>query len=247
MYRDRIIGVVVPAYNERELITEAITAIPAFIDRVYVVDDGSIDGTDTIVKEHICQRLRLLRHDKNRGVGAAIFTGYRAALADNCDFVTVMAGDNQMDAAYLGPLLDPLIDGKADYTKGTRFTDGRHLDGMSGWRFFGNTVLSISTKIASGYWHVSDSQHGYTAISRSALGTLVKSPFYPYYGYCNDILIRLSVFEMRVLEIPMPSRYRNEVSKIKYGRYIIRVSCMLVRGFVWRISGAARRNLLTRH
>lgn len=229
------IGVVVPAYNEEKLIGETINGIPEYVKRIYVIDDCSTDSTPEVVNRMIDTRIVFVRHEKNRGVGAAIVTGYKLALEDNMDIVAVMAGDNQMDPEQLPNLLMPIIKGKADYTKGNRLISKDFRQGMSKWRFFGNSILTMITKIGSGYWHSMDPQNGYTAISRQALDAINLDAIYPYYGYCNDLLIKLNTLGMKVEDIVMPARYGRERSKIKYGQYIFKVALMILRGFLWRL------------
>jgi hypothetical protein len=147
-----------------------------------------------------------------------------------------MAGDNQMDPAQLPKLLTPVIEGRADYAKGNRLLNRSMKKGMSHWRQLGNGMLTMINKIASGYWHVSDPQNGYTVISRQALEMLDLETIYTYYGYCNDMLVKLNAFGLRTMDVPMPARYGNEKSKIRYGRFIRRVSPMLFRSFLWRLN-----------
>ena len=237
MYREHRIAVVVPAYNEELLIGPTLDTIPGCVDRVYVVDDCSTDGTATELGEHSARDPRIvpLRHETNSGVGAAIVPGYTAALADGMEIVAGMAGDNQLDPAFLPKLLDPIIDGKADYAVGNRLINPEFRTGMSRWRFVGNSALTLLTKIASGYWQLVDPQNGYTAISRRALETIPLDAVYPRYGYCNDILVRLNVYGFRVKNVPHPARYGLERSKIKYSSYIVRLSRLLLKDFLWRL------------
>jgi glycosyltransferase involved in cell wall biosynthesis len=155
MYQGHSVGVVVPAYNERELIGETLTSIPIYVDQIYAVDDGSTDGTCAVIerRQGIDQRIVCLRHERNKGVGAAIITGYQEAIAQGMDIIAVMAGDNQMDPDELPRLLGPIVEGMADYTKGNRLLYQGHRVGMSRWRYFGNTLLTFLTRIGSGYWH----------------------------------------------------------------------------------------------
>lgn len=241
MYKGRSVGVVIPAYNESRLILETLRSIPSLVDAIFVIDDGSTDDTANKVKEHNDSRIVLIQHAGNKGVGAAILAGYRQSLANGLDVTAVMDGDNQMDPAYLTKLLDPIVEDVADYAKGNRLTTKAHIGGMSAWRYFGNCVLSVLTKIASGYWHISDSQNGYIAISRHALQRIIDEPIFHYYGYCNDILIKLGAHDMRVMDVPMPSRYGREISKIRYSRYIVKVSFMLLRGYIWRLTTGSER------
>jgi glycosyltransferase involved in cell wall biosynthesis len=236
-YRNKKIGVVVPAFNEELLIGETLKSIPRFVDMIYVIDDCSTDRTAEIAKkfEKVDPRITCICHEKNEGVGAAITTGYKKAIDDDVDIAAVMAGDNQMDPAFLPDFLDPIIDGKADYTKGNRLLTSEFRKGMSEWRMFGNFILTFLTKIASGYWQTMDPQNGYTAISRLALKKINIDALYPRYGYCNNLLARLNVQDFRVMNVPHPAKYGMEKSKIKYGNYIIKVSFLLWGDFLWRL------------
>jgi len=237
MYRGQRVGVVVPAYNEEVLIGETLKGIPDFVDRVYVVDDGSKDGTARVVREFMERdpRITLIRHEQNQGVGKSIIDGYKAALAEGVDVVAVMAGDNQMDPAYLPDLLDPIVEGKADYTKGNRLNGPEYVRNMPKLRFLGNILFTLLTKISSGYWHVMDTQNGYTAISRRALEGIPLDRVYTGYGYPNDILVQLNVHGFRVRDVLIPARYGREKSKIRYGRYTARLLWIIFNGFIWRI------------
>ena len=235
MYREHKLAIVVPAYNEGELISETLESMPQSADRIYVVDDGSTDNTQQIIQGFNGGRFCMLSNGQNRGVGAAIATGYKKALEENIDIVVVMAGDNQMDAKHLPELLAPIIKGEADYAKGNRLSKPTHRRGMSNWRFFGNWVLTLLTKIASGYWAIRDPQNGYTAITREALKRIDLYKVYPRYGYCNDLLVKLNVAGCKVADVPIPANYGKEKSKIKYGKYITKVSPLLLQGFLWRL------------
>ncbi|MDD3042622.1 MAG: glycosyltransferase [Methanosarcinaceae archaeon] len=229
------IGVVVPAYNEEALIRDTLRGIPAYVDRIYVVEDGSSDRTSELIDGVSDPRIVHIRHEVNKGVGCSIIDGYKLALKDEMDVVAVMAGDNQMDPAQLPRLLIPVIEGRADYSKGNRLLTAKFMKGMSRWRAFGNFLLSLLTKVGSGYWQLLDPQNGYTVISRRALEAMDLDSVYPYYGYCNDLLIKLNAFGMKVEDVVMPARYGDEKSSIRYGKYILKVSPMLFRGFLWRL------------
>lgn len=229
------IGIVVPAYNEEKLIEDTINGIPRYVKKIYVIDDCSTDSTSEIIKSFNDPRMVYIRHEKNLGVGAAIITGYKFALKDDIDIVAVMAGDNQMDPEQLPKLLKPIIDNNADYTKGNRLISKDFRKGMSKWRSFGNALLTMITKIGSGYWHIMDPQNGYTAISRRVLEIIDLDSIYPYYGYCNDMLIKMNTFGMKVEDVAIPARYGEERSKIKYSKYIAKVAPMIFRGFLWRL------------
>ena len=237
MYQDKTIAVVIPAYNEELLIADTINSVPEFVDRVYVVDDCSNDGTAEIIRcfNHDHHRVCCISHSENCGVGAAIVSGYRQALEDSIEVMVVMAGDNQMDPAHLVELITPVVDSAADYSKGDRLSKQVNRDGMSKWRSFGNWQLTFLTRIAAGNRHICDPQNGYTAISRDALEKINIDSVYPGYGYCNDLLVKLCVCRCRIVDIKMPARYGQEKSKIKYRRYIPRVSWLLLKDFLWRI------------
>lgn len=248
MYKEHTVSVVVPAYNEEDSVGEVIRTVPEFVDRVYVVDDGSTDDTWTEIQNHAAavnedhdgeleSRIVPVQHEENRGVGGAIKTGYQRTLADGIDIATVMAGDAQMDPALLERYIDPIAENEADYTKGNRFLH-EDIEAMPRFRNAGNVALSTLTKVASGYWDISDSQNGYAAISHEALEAIELDELYEYYGYCNDLLVKLNVAEMRVMDIPHSSDYLYDEdwsSHIQLGEYIPRVSLMLLRNFLWRL------------
>ena len=178
--------------------------------------------------------ITLISHESNRGPGAALKTGYRAAIKDNVEITAKVDGDGQMPLEYLEPLIEPIAEGIADYTKGNRFEHSPTLHGMSRFRKVGNYLLTWLTRLASGYWRISDTQNGFIAISNRALKT-IDLGFCSYYGYLNDILARLNVHNFRVMDIAMPAIYRDEKSKINYLKFIPRVSLILLRIFFWRL------------
>jgi len=237
MYRGKTIGVVVPAYDEELLISDTLLSIPVFVDRIYAVNDGSTDRTRIIIDE-ISQsdtRVITIHHDKNMGVGAAIASGYKQSVKDKMDITVVIDGDNQMDSQLMPSMIDPIIQNRADYTKGNRLLSPEYRRGMSTWRFIGNTLLTLMTKFSSGYWSLMDPQNGYTAISHRALERINLDRIYPHYGYLNDLLVKLNVFGFRVMNIEMPARYGRETSKIQYTRYIRTVSFVLFKDFFYRL------------
>ncbi len=183
-------------------------------------------------------RVQLVTHRVNAGVGAAIATGYMCALRDGVDIAAVMAGDDQMDPAELTRLLDPIVDGNADYTKGDRTSCREHLIGMPPLRRAGNRLLRWFTCIAVGNMQVRDPQNGYTAASGALIMSLPLLRLYPRYGYCNQLLCWISLRHKRVVEVRMPSRYQGEKSKIRYRTYIPKLLWLLTRltvaRLVWR-------------
>ena len=241
MYEGKNIGVVVPAFNEEKLIGRVIETMPDFVDRIYVIDDCSTDATCEIVGQYLNQaewreRLTLIEQPANAGVGRAITTGYRKALDDGLDVVAVMAGDAQMDPEELPKVIGPVARGETDYVKGNRLFTGEAWNIIPRYRFLGNAVLSLMTKVASGYWHVADSQTGYTAISAGALGLLPLDKLYPRYGYPNHLLVMLNVFNMRVMDVPVRPVYNvGEESGIRLGRVIPTITWLLFGCFWWRM------------
>jgi glycosyltransferase involved in cell wall biosynthesis len=226
----------VPAYREEALIALTLRGIPPLVDRVYVVDDASTDGTAERARTAGDARVEVVSHDRNRGVGAAIVTGYKRALADGVDVTCVMAGDNQMDPADLERIALPVARGDVDYAKANRLVSGEAWRVMPRSRYLGNAILSLLTKIASGYWHVADSQSGYTAISREMLEQLDLDNVYRGYGFPNDMLVHLNVWNARVRDIPSRPIYGvGERSGIKIRRVVPRISWLLFKGFLWRL------------
>jgi glycosyltransferase involved in cell wall biosynthesis len=236
MLAGKSVGVVVPAHDEESLIADTLGGVPGFVDRVLVVDDGSTDRTAERARAFGDPRVEVIVHERNRGVGAAIVTGYRRALEGNLDVVCVMAADNQMDPADLATLVQPVARGELDYAKANRLFTGQAWTLIPRTRYLGNAVLSMLTKIASGYWHVADSQSGYTAIARPMLAQLDLEHVYPGYGFPNDLLVHLNVWNARVRDFPSRPVYGvGERSGIRYHRVVPRISWLLLRGFFWRL------------
>ncbi len=244
MYRDKKIALVIPAHNEERLIRPTLEAVPDFVDKVYVIDDVSTDNMGAVVEAFTRQdcRVELIRHTTNTGPGGGIITGYRAALANGHDLAVVIGGDNQMPQEQMPILLDPLIDGEADYTKGNRFMLHkqalREMPGnMPKSRLFGNMLISATTKIASGYYKIADVVDGYTGITREAIEIVDWDLAWKGYGYPMDFLIRLNAYGLRVKDVRRRAIYLpgERQSQIKGLRYALKVSPMLLRGFFWRL------------
>jgi glycosyltransferase involved in cell wall biosynthesis len=236
MLEEKHVAVVVPAHDEEALIATTVAAIPAFVDRIYVVDDASTDATVEQANAVGDMRLVVVSHDRNRGVGAAIVTGYERAVADGADVVAVMAGDNQMDPADLATLVAPVARGELDYAKANRLFTGQAWNLIPHTRYLGNAVLSLLTKVASGYWHIADSQSGYTAISAEMVRELDLDRVYTGYGFPNDLLVHLNVWNARVRDFPSRPVYGvGERSGIRYHKVVPRISWLLMKGFFWRL------------
>jgi glycosyltransferase involved in cell wall biosynthesis len=241
MYRDLQIAVVIPAYNEASKIAATVRSVPELADHIYVIDDASTDTTGEVARA--CGRAaEVIRHDRNRGVGAAISTGYRRALADGADVAVVMAGDGQMDPDDLPSLLAPIASGEADYVKGNRFKHPDVWSQMPPSRIVGNVLLSAATRVTSGYTHVFDSQCGYTAIHRRALAAIDLDVLWARYGYPNDLLSRLYVAGVRVVDVPVRPIYGEHWrSGIHLGNALHPLPWVLLRSWGTRIAAQARR------
>jgi glycosyltransferase involved in cell wall biosynthesis len=232
------VAVVVPAFNEETLIAETVRNVPGFVDRVYVVDDASKDATADRAREvaEHDRRIEVVVHDRNSGVGAAIVTGYKRAIEEQIDVTAVMAADNQMDPGDLETLVAPVARGEVDYAKANRLFTGQAWKLIPRSRYLGNAVLSLLTKIASGYWHIADSQSGYTAVSLRTLELLDLDRIYPRYGFPNDMLVHLNVTNARVRDFPSRPVYGvGERSGIRLRRVVPSISWLLVKGFFWRM------------
>lgn len=214
-----MIAVVIPCYRTRRHILDVIARIDANVGRIYVIDDACPEHSGDLVEQTVDDpRVRVLRHEKNRGVGSAVVTGYRAALADGARIIVKIDGDGQMDPAQMGRLVAPIATGAADYTKGNRFHDYDLLQQMPRIRLFGNALLSLVNKIASGYWNVMDPTNGYTAIHRVALAALPLARIDCGYFFESDMLFRLYTIRAVVRDVPLPARYADEESSLRIAR-----------------------------
>ncbi len=238
MYKENSISVVIPCYNEEIQIQKVIETMPEYIDKIVIIDDLSKDQTVEIVKGIMQQNSQvvLIEHAENSGVGGAIASGYKFARDNNFDIAVVMAGDGQMNPDDLPFLLDPVVNGIADYSKGNRLFTGEAFKKIPKVRYFGNSVLSMLTKIASGYWHIADSQSGYTAINKKALNAIDWDKMYKRYGQPNDVLVRLNVEDLKVADVPVEPVYNvGEKSGIKIHKVIFTIGWLLVKLFLWRM------------
>jgi glycosyltransferase involved in cell wall biosynthesis len=238
MIEGKTVGVVIPAYNEELLLEPTLAGVPKFVDRIYVVDDASRDGT--VGRAHTAAardgRIVVIVHERNGGVGAAVVTGYKRAIEDRMDVVCVMNADNQMDPEELEGLATPVALGELDYAKANRLFTGQAWDLIPHTRYLGNAALSLLTKIASGYWHVADSQAGYTAIALPTLERLQLERVYTNYGYPNDMLVHLNIWNARVRDVPSRPIYGvGERSGIRLRRVVPKITWLLFKRFWWRL------------
>lgn len=247
MYRSLRVAVVIPAFNEVRAIGSTIRTVPSFVDHVLVIDDASTDGTEREAREASALRdtpdqVEIVKHTTNHGVGGAIASGYRRALELGAHVAVVMAGDGQMDPADLPALLDPIARGEADYVKGNRFKHPDVWRTMPPARIVGNLVLSAMTRVTSGYRNIFDSQCGYTAIHRRALELLELDLLWRRYGYPNDLLSRLHVLGVRVVDVPVRPIYGDHwKSGINLGTVLHPLPWVLLRSWGTRIALERRR------
>jgi glycosyltransferase involved in cell wall biosynthesis len=235
MLDGKTVAVVVPAFEEERLVASTVGEVPAFVDRIIVVDDGSSDATAERA-EAADPRVELVRHERNQGVGAAIVTGYRRARQEEVDVTCVMAADGQMDPDDLETLARAVASGECHYAKANRLFTGQAWNLIPKTRYLGNAMLSFLTKIASGYWHVADSQSGYTAIDLESLRMLDLDRLYERYGFPNDLLVHLNVWNRRVRDYPSRPIYGvGERSGIRLWKVVPTISWLLFKGFFWRL------------
>ena len=233
MYLNLPIAVVMPVYNEQDHVKDAVLSVPVFVDLIVVVDDGSTDATLKVLSQIPDDRLTILRHPVNRGVGSAIKTGYQHCLTTSAEIFAIMDGDGQMDAADLPKLLDRVING-ADFVKGNRFLDAS-IGRMPLLRWIGNSILSRLTRAACGIRGSLDSQCGYSAISRVALMQVDLSPLYNRYGFHNEMLFLCRNAGLAIDMVPVNTVYRNEVSHINPFVAVPTILMLIARGYLNRL------------
>lgn len=232
----RRVAVVIPSYRVVKHILGVISGIGPEVWRIYVVDDQCPDGSGHHVEAN-CQdpRVIVLRHESNQGVGAAVMTGYRAAMADGAEIIVKVDGDGQMDPGLIPDFITPILTGEADYTKGNRFFDLEELRAMPKARLFGNAVLSLMTKLSSGYWDLFDPTNGYTAIHADVARHLPFAKLSKRYFFETDVLFRLNILRAAVVDIPMDAKYCDEVSNLKISKIMGEFLVKHARNFVKRI------------
>ncbi|MGB7421526.1 MAG: glycosyltransferase family 2 protein [Comamonas sp.] len=210
------IAVAIPCYKVTQHVLDVIAAIGPEVETIYAVDDACPEGSGRFIEANNRDpRVRVLFHEQNQGVGGAVVTAYRAALAENMDVVVKIDGDGQMNPALIPKFIRPIARGKADYTKGNRFYRPESLRGMPRLRLFGNAMLSFITKLSSGYWPIMDPTNGYTAIHAAALRELPLEKLERRYFFESDMLYRLNVIRAVVHDVPMDAVYADEQSNLK--------------------------------
>lgn len=240
MYRDRKIGLIIPAHNEERLIVPTLKNVPEYFDHIIVIEDKSTDSTKELVEEYAKKdtRVNLILHDENRGVGAGVITGLETILKLNVEVILAVGGDNQMDLSEAKKFLDPLIEGRADYVKGNRFmSKGNALRDMPKQRLIGNISLSFLTMFFSGYWGIFDTQDGYIGFTRELAQTTDWNPYWKGYGFVSDFIIRFSGEKRRIMDVPRRAVYLEgeKQSQINVRKYFLMIYFVMIRAFLYRI------------
>ncbi len=214
-------AVVIPSFKVKRYIGHVLSGIPACVERIYVVDDACPEHTGRFVEDSINDpRIRVIYHKANQGVGGAVITGYNAAIEDGTDIIVKIDGDGQMDTRLIPHFIEPIMSGTADYTKGNRFHNLEDLKKMPGIRLFGNAVLSLITKLSSGYWDIFDPTNGYTAIHSDVAKHLPLDKISKDYFFESDILFRLNILRAVVVDIPIYGKYGDEISNLRISRIV---------------------------
>ncbi|MBC8468067.1 MAG: glycosyltransferase family 2 protein [Planctomycetes bacterium] len=229
------IAVIVPCYRVSGTIEEVISILPNMIDHIIVIDDACPDNSGRFVEGLGYDKVDVIYHKRNQGVGGAVMTGYLKAMELGCDIVVKMDGDGQMDPAYLCDLIEPLKKNEADYTKGNRFVDFKMLRTMPKVRLLGNNILSFFEKVFSGYWHIMDPTNGYTAIHRNILEKLDLSKIARGYFFESHMLLHLNLINAVVKDVPIPARYGTENSSLNICKTLISFPPRLILGLFKRI------------
>lgn len=209
-------AVVVPCYAVGDHILDVLRAIPPYVSDIYCVDDACPDGSADLIAANINdERVHIIRHKRNCGVGGAMVTGYRAAIANGADIVVKLDGDGQMDPRLIDLFVAPILAGEADYTKGNRFYRPESLSGMPFVRLYGNAILSLLSKLSSGYWQIFDPNNGFTAVHARVLEMISLDKLASGYFFEADMLFRLSTVRAVVVDIPMDAVYGEERSNLR--------------------------------
>jgi len=238
MLKGKSICIVVPAYNEESQITKVTLTVPDYVDKIVIINDCSKDKTGEVIEAEAKRDLRIvpLHHSMNRGVGGSMATGYKWARDNNFEIAVRMDGDAQMSMEDFLTIVEPVVNEEVDYSKGNRLFTGEAYKLIPKVRYFGNNILSFLTKIASGYWHVTDSQTGYSAINKKALHLIDWDSMYTRYGQPNDLLVRLNIYNLKVRDVPIKAVYHiGEKSEMKIRKVVFTISYLLLKKFLWRM------------
>ena len=233
MIKNKKIAVVIPSYRVKNFLREVVLSLPEFIDFVIVVDDKCPEESYKEVEN--LDKVFIIHHEINQGVGGAVVSGYKKAIELNADIVVKIDGDGQMDSNYILPLITLLLENKADYTKGNRFRDFKALKSMPKIRLFGNSVLSFLIKMASGYWSMMDPTNGFTAITKETLLDLDLDKLSKRYFFESDMLINLNIENKVVRDISIPAKYGDEESNLDIKKVVIKFPPKIIKGLSKRL------------
>ena len=217
-----MIAVIIPCYKVKQQILRVIEKIGHNVDKIYIVDDFCPEHSGQFVAENVSDpRIKIIYHEKNQGVGGAMITGYKKALEDKCTIAVKIDGDDQMDPSLISKFITPLIEGRADYTKGNRFYYLEGLSQMPFLRLVGNAGLSFINKISSGYWDIMDPTNGLTAINLNVVNILPLDKISKRYFFESDMLFRLNISKAVIIDIPMHSKYADEKSNLNISQVLV--------------------------
>lgn len=230
------LAVIIPCFRAKTTILAVLAAMPESVSAIYCIDDACPEGTGAAIREdNKDRRVQILTHDHNQGVGGAVITGYRQALVDGADIIVKIDADGQMDPALIPHFIDPIIKGRADYTKGNRFYNPEFLQGMPAVRLIGNAGLSFLNKFSTGYWQIFDPANGYTAIHANVLRLLPLDKISKDYFFESDMLFRLGILRAVVEDVPQQAVYGEEKSNLNVSRALWSFALKHLRNFFKRI------------
>lgn len=230
------IAVIIPSYRVKRHILEVIRSIPDRVFRIYVIDDACPEGSgDFVTSNNTDSRVCVICHQKNKGVGSAVMTGYQAAIEDGAEIIVKVDGDGQMDAALIPYFVEPILSGEADYTKGNRFYNLEQIRSMPRIRLIGNAVLSLMAKLSTGYWDIFDPTNGYTAIHANVARYLPFDKISKRFFFETDMLFRLNTLRAVVVDVPMDAQYGDEDSNLKIPKIIVEFFIKHLRNLLKRI------------
>lgn len=233
---DKKVAVVIPAYKVSGQIVKVIESIPSEVDLVVVVDDSCPEKSGQLVVSHFrSDRIVVVKHPENRGVGGAMKTGYLIALKESAEIIIKVDGDGQIDPKLIPNLIKPLLSSNSDYSKGNRFYSFKLVQDMPRVRLIGNVILSFMSKLSTGYYQLFDPNNGFTAISKEALELVDLDLVDERYFFESDMLFQLNCARRDVVDVPMPAIYGTEVSNLKVGHSVFYFLVRHLRNYFKRI------------
>lgn len=237
MINNKQIAVVIPAYRVRSKIVDVVNSMEDYVDYIVVIDDKCPEKSGAYLHSQIQdERLEIIYHEINKGVGGAMKTGFHKVLDLGADIVVKVDGDGQMDTAFIPTLIQPILENKADFTKGNRFYNPRYIKQMPALRLFGNSCLSLVNKFVTGYWSIMDPTNGFIAVNSNKLAVIEFDKLSDRYFFESDLLFRLSLQSAVVTDIPMPAKYDDENSSLNIGKVIVTFIPKYIKRYIKRIA-----------